>query len=50
MNKIVAAFMALTLASGTAYAAMECCKDGKCACCDKKGETPKDSEHKDHRM
>ena len=50
MKSIIVAFAALTLVSGTAYAAMECCKDDKCACCDKKGETPKDGEHKDHKM
>jgi hypothetical protein len=50
MKKVVAGFVALTLASGTAYGTMDCCKDGKCICCDKKGETPKDGEHKDHKM
>ena len=47
MKKIVAAFVALTLSPGAAYAAMDCCKDSKC-CCEKKDE--KKEEHKDHKM
>ena len=44
--KLKAIFAAAALAiAGTAYAAegMDCCKDGKCTCCDHKdGEAHKD--------
>ena len=46
--KFTALFAAATLAlTGVAPAAdMDCCKDGKCACCQKKDEQGKDP-HKD---
>ncbi len=47
-TKLVAALFAALMASSTAYA-MDCCKDGTCACCKdmkKDGGQPKDGEHK----
>ncbi len=46
--KLTALFAAAALAlAGPALAAgMDCCKDGKCACCQKKDEPGKDP-HKD---
>ena len=42
--KFTALFAAATLAlTGVAHAAdMDCCKDGKCTCCQKKDEQGKD--------
>ena len=50
MKKLFALIGAFGLAAGLPQAAhaMDCCKDGKCACCAPKEGGDKDNEHKDH--
>jgi hypothetical protein len=46
--RILAAAAAAVLATGTAYAAMDCCKDATCACCkdmEKDGAKPAEPVH-----
>lgn len=47
--KLFAGFVAAMMLVPSAAHAMDCCKDGKCACCSKDKEAPKPVPESDHK-